>query len=243
MSAEFDTMSAMEMRRRIAAKEISPVELTTRALTKAEATQSTLNAFYLLMPEEALAAAEVAEDAVMKGAPLGAIHGIPFSAKDLMAVKGVGYASGSRTMKSNVATVDAPAVERAKAAGGILIGKTTTSEFGCKPVGDSPLTGITRNPWNLSKTPGGSSAGAAASVAAGVTAVAVGTDGGGSIRIPAAMTGLFGVKAQFGRVPVFPVAANPTLAHVCPIGRDVRDVALLLGVLSGYDARDPHSVP
>jgi len=118
MSAEFDTMSAMEMRRRIAAKEISPVELTRRALTKAEATQSTLNAFYLLMPDEALAAAKVAEDAVMKGAPLGAIHGIPFSAKDLMTVKGVGYASGSRTMKSNVATVDAPAVERAKAAGG-----------------------------------------------------------------------------------------------------------------------------
>src|SRR5690349_6380928 len=122
MSAEFDTMSATEMGRRVAAKEISPVDLTKRALEKAEATQSTLNAFYLLMPDEALAAARQAEAAVMRGDPLGPIHGIPFSAKDLMAVKGVGYASGSLTMKSNVASVDAPAVERAKAAGGILIG-------------------------------------------------------------------------------------------------------------------------
>src|SRR5258708_28724095 len=108
MSAEFDTMSAMEMRRRIAAKEISPVELTRRALTKAEATQSTLNAFYLLMPDEALAAAKVAEDAVMKGAPLGAIHGIPFSATDLMTATRDGYAPRSGTLKANGATVDAP---------------------------------------------------------------------------------------------------------------------------------------
>ena len=242
MSAEFDTMSAMEMRRRIAAKEISPVDVTKRALAKADGTQATLNAFYHLMPDEALAAAKVAEDAVMKGAPLGAIHGIPFSAKDLMAVKGVGYASGSRTMKSNVATVDAPAVERAKAAGGILIGKTTTSEFGCKPVGDSPLTGITRHPWNLEKTPGGSSAGAAASVAAGITPFALGTDGGGSVRIPSAFTGLAGLKGQFGRVPVWPTSATPTLAHVGPLARSVQDTALLFSVIAGFDRRDPFGV-
>lgn len=242
MSAEFDTMSAMEMRRRIASRDISPVELTKRALAKAEATQSTLNAFYLLMPDEALAAAKSAEDAVMKGDPLGAIHGIPFSAKDLMAVKGVGYASGSITMKSNIATVDAPAVERAKAAGGILIGKTTTSEFGCKPVGDSPLTGITRHPWNLNKTPGGSSAGAAASVAAGITPFSLGTDGGGSVRIPAAFTGLAGIKGQFGRVPVWPTSATPTLAHVGPLARSVEDAALLFSVIAGFDRRDPFGV-
>ncbi len=242
MSAEFDTMSAMEMRRRVASRDISPVDLTKRALAKAEATQSTLNAFYLLMPDEALAAAKAAEDAVMKGDPLGAIHGIPFSAKDLMAVKGVGYASGSRTMKSNIATVDAPAVERAKAAGGILIGKTTTSEFGCKPVGDSPLTGITRHPWNLDKTPGGSSAGAAASVAGGITPFALGTDGGGSVRIPAAFTGLAGIKGQFGRVPVWPTSATPTLAHVGPLARSVEDAALLFSVVAGFDRRDPFSV-
>lgn len=242
MSHEFDSMSAMEMRRRIAAKEISPVEVTKRALGKAEATQSTLNAFYRLLPEQALAAARIAEDAVMSGAPLGALHGIPFSAKDLMAVKGVGYASGSRTMEANVATIDAPAVERAKAAGAILIGKTTTSEFGCKPVGDSPLTGITRNPWNLDKTPGGSSAGAAASVAAGITPFALGTDGGGSIRIPAAFTGLAGIKGQFGRVPVWPTSATPTLAHVGPLARSVQDAALLFSVIAGLDRRDPFGV-
>jgi aspartyl-tRNA(Asn)/glutamyl-tRNA(Gln) amidotransferase subunit A len=242
MSAEFDTMSAMEIRRRVAAKDLSPVELTKRALAKAEATQSTLNAYYVLMPEEALAAAKAAEQAVMKGDALGAIHGIPFSAKDLMAVKGVNYASGSLTMESNIATVDAPAVERAKAAGGILIGKTTTSEFGCKPVGDSRLTGITRNPWNLDKTPGGSSAGAAASVAAGITPFSLGTDGGGSVRIPAAFTGLAGIKGQFGRVPVWPTSATPTLAHVGPLARSVEDAALLFSVIAGFDRRDPFSV-
>src|SRR5690606_18125899 len=136
--------------------------------------------------ESALDAARTAEDAVMKGSPLGLLHGIPFSVKDLIAVGGLKYASGSRATADNVAGVDAPAVERAKKAGAIFIGKTTTSEFGCKPVGDSPLTGITRHPWNVNKTPGGSSAGAAASVAAGVTPFALGTDGGGSVRIPAA---------------------------------------------------------
>jgi aspartyl-tRNA(Asn)/glutamyl-tRNA(Gln) amidotransferase subunit A len=242
MSAEFDMMTAAELRRRIAAKEISPVELTRRALAKAEASQDSLNAFFVLLPDEALAAAKAAEDAVMRGEPLGLLHGLPFSAKDLMAVKGVRYASGSRTMANNVAAVDAPAVERARNAGAILIGKTTTSEFGCKPVGDSPLTGITRHPWNLAKTPGGSSAGAAASVAAGITPFALGTDGGGSIRIPCSFTGLAGIKAHFGRVPVWPASATPTLAHVGPIARTIADAALLLMAVGGYDARDPYSV-
>lgn len=242
MSAEFDTMSAMEMRRRIAKREISPVELTRRALDKAQATQDSLNAFFVLLPDEAMAAARCAEDAVMKGAPLGLLHGLPFSAKDLMAVKGVRYASGSRTMADNVAAVDAPAVERAKAAGAVLIGKTTTSEFGCKPVGDSPLTGVTRHPWNLAKTPGGSSAGAAASVAAGITPFALGTDGGGSIRIPCALTGLAGIKGQFGRVPVWPTSATPTLAHVGPLARSVTDAALLFTAIAGHDTRDPFGV-
>jgi Asp-tRNA(Asn)/Glu-tRNA(Gln) amidotransferase A subunit family amidase len=149
---------------------------------------------------------------------------------------------GSRTMADNIAAVDAPSVERLRRAGACIIGKTTTSEFGCKAVGDSPLTGITRNPWNPDKTPGGSSAGAAASVAAGITSLALGTDGGGSIRIPCALTGLFGIKPNFGRVPVHPVAATPTLAHVGPLARTVRDAALLLGVISGHDRRDPYAV-
>jgi aspartyl-tRNA(Asn)/glutamyl-tRNA(Gln) amidotransferase subunit A len=241
--ADVDYASAAELRRRIVSKDISPVELTKRALAKAESSQQTLNAFFVLLPEAALTAAQTAEDAVMKGRPLGPLHGIPFSAKDLMAVAGVPYASGSRAMANNVAAVDAPAVERAKAAGAILIGKTTTSEFGCKPVGDNPLTGITRHPWNLGKTPGGSSAGAAASVAAGITPFALGTDGGGSIRIPCCFTGLAGIKAHFGRVPVWPVSATPTLAHVGPIARNMADAALLLMAIGGYDPRDPFSVP
>lgn len=242
MSAEFDRMSAVELRRRIRNKDMSPVDVTKRALEAAEASQSKLNAFFRLLPEPALAAARSAEDAIMKGQPLGVLHGIPFSAKDLIAVGGVAYASGSRAMANNVAQADAPAVERARAAGAILIGKTTTSEFGCKPVGDSPLTGITRNPWNLNKTPGGSSAGAAASVAAGITPFALGTDGGGSIRIPCSFSGLAGLKGHFGRVPVWPASATPTLAHVGPIARSMQDAALLFTAIAGYDLRDPFGV-
>lgn len=242
MSADFDMMGAVELRRRIAAREISPVELTRRALEKAQATQDSLNCFFLLVPDEAIKAARAAEEAVMRGDPLGRLHGLPFSAKDLMAAKGLSYASGSRAMAGNIAAADAPAVERARAEGAILIGKTTTSEFGCKPVGNSPLTGITRHPWNREKTPGGSSAGAAASVAAGITPFALGTDGGGSIRIPCAMTGLAGLKGQFGRVAVWPTSATPTLAHVGPLARSVEDAALVFSAIAGYDARDPFSV-
>jgi aspartyl-tRNA(Asn)/glutamyl-tRNA(Gln) amidotransferase subunit A len=242
MSAEFDYMTALDLRGRIASKEISPVDLTRRALEKAEATQDTLNAFCVLTPEEAMATARRAEDAVMAGAALGPLHGLPFSVKDLIAVADLPYASGSRATASNVARADAPAVERARAAGAVFIGKTTTSEFGCKPVGDSPLTGVTRNPWNLDKTPGGSSAGAAASVSAGITPFALGTDGGGSIRIPCSLSGLAGIKGHFGRVPVWPTSATPTLAHVGPIARGVADAALLFSVIAGYDARDPFSV-
>lgn len=242
MSAQFDRMSAIEMKRRIARKEMSPVDVTKRALDAAQATQKTLNCYSTLMPEAALAAAQAAEDAIMKKQPLGLLHGLPVSVKDLIAVGGVTYASGSKTMANNVAASDAPSVERLKAAGAIIIGKTTTSEFGCKPVGDNLLTGITRNPWNLNKTPGGSSAGAAASVAAGITPFAIGTDGGGSIRIPCSLSGLAGIKGHFGRVPVWPASATPTLAHVGPIARSMQDAALLFSAIAGYDARDPFSV-
>ena len=242
MSVEFDFMSAVDMKHHIARKEISPVELAKRALAAAEETQSTLNAFSTLMPEAALAAAKSAEDAVMRGQPLGMLHGIPVSVKDLIAVAGVTYASGSKAMASNIAVSDAPSVERLKQVGAVIIGKTTTSEFGCKPVGDNLLTGITRNPWNLEKTPGGSSAGAAASVAAGITPFALGTDGGGSIRIPCSLSGLAGIKGHFGRVPVWPASATPTLAHVGPIARSMQDAALLFSAIAGYDARDPFSV-
>jgi aspartyl-tRNA(Asn)/glutamyl-tRNA(Gln) amidotransferase subunit A len=237
-----DGADAATLRQLVVTRQVSPVELARRALDQAEATQATLNCFAHLMPGQAMDAARAAERAVLSGAELGLLHGVPVSVKDLISVAGVPYASGSRAMADNIGGADAPAVERLRAAGAVIIGKTTTSEFGCKPVGDSPLTGITRNPWDLTKTPGGSSAGAAASVAAGITPVALGTDGGGSIRIPAALTGLVGLKAQSGRVPVWPVSATPTLAHVCPIARTVADAALLLAAIAGHDERDPASV-
>jgi aspartyl-tRNA(Asn)/glutamyl-tRNA(Gln) amidotransferase subunit A len=235
--------TARELTRAIVSRDLSPLEAVESSLARLDVTEPRLRSFVTVLADRALQDAKRAEAQLRERKTPGPLFGVPISVKDLIAVGGAPLTFGSRSMAANVAPDDAVAVERLRHAGAILIGKTTTSEFGCKAVGDSPLTGSTRNPWDLSKTAGGSSAGAAASVASGVTSVALGTDGGGSIRIPAAMTGLFGVKAQFGRVPVFPVAANPTLAHVCPIGRDVRDVALLLGVLSGYDARDPHSVP
>lgn len=224
------------------AREVSPVEVMQETLSRVEATEPVLNNYASLSAGEAMASARAAEAAIMRGDTQGALLGLPISVKDLIAVKGMPFASGSRAMAGNIAAVSAPSVERIVAAGACIIGKTTTSEFGCKAVGDSPLTGITRSPWNTAKTPGGSSCGAASSVAAGVTALALGTDGGGSVRIPASLCGLFGIKAQFGRVPIFPVSATPTLAHVGPLARTVSDAALLLSVMSGHDRRDPFAV-
>ena len=234
--------TALELSRAIATKQVSPVEVMQATLARSELLEPQLNCFATYTPELALAAAKMAEQDLMAGKAIGLLHGVPISVKDLIAVKDVKLAFGSKAMAANVASVDAPSVERLRTAGACIIGKTTTSEFGCKAVGDSPLTGITRNPWDTTKTPGGSSCGAAASVAAGITSLALGTDGGGSIRVPASMTGVFGFKAHFGRVPVYPVAATPTLAHVGPITRTVRDAALLLAVISGHDRRDPFSI-
>ena len=241
-SDDLSSMTARELARQVSRRAVSPVEATRRALDRAGAAQGSLNAFTVLFADQALAAAREAEAAVMRGDPLGPLHGVPISVKDLIAVAGAPFTFGSRTMAHNIATDDAPAVTRARAAGAIVIGKTTTSEFGCKAVGDSPLNGITRNPWDRGKTPGGSSAGAAASVAAGITPLALGTDGGGSIRIPCCLTGLAGIKAHFGRVPVWPCSAAPTLSHVGPMARTMADAALLLMAIAGYDARDPFAV-
>jgi Asp-tRNA(Asn)/Glu-tRNA(Gln) amidotransferase A subunit family amidase len=234
--------TALDLTRMIAAKEISPVELTEDTLRRQEALEPALNCFVTLTPEVALEAAKKAEQAVMQGGDLGLLHGLPISIKDLISMEGVRWTFGSKPFAGNIGSVDAPSVARARAAGACIIGKSTTSEFGCKGTGDSPLTGITRNPWNVAKTPGGSSAGAGASVAAGLTPFALGTDGGGSVRIPSSLCGLFGIKAQFSRVPLFPIPATPTLAHVGPLARTVRDAALLLTAVSGHDRRDPFAV-
>jgi aspartyl-tRNA(Asn)/glutamyl-tRNA(Gln) amidotransferase subunit A len=239
---DFAFMPALELRTLIRDKSVSPVEVVKSTLAHIEAVQPTLNPFVTITADLALDAARKVETAIMSNVEVGPLAGLPVSIKDLTAVKGVRWTSGSRTAEYFIAPVDSPVSERVQGAGACLVGKTTTTEFGCKPSSDSPLTGITRNPWNLSKTTGGSSAGAAASVAAGVTPFALGTDGGGSIRIPSSFCGLFGVKAHFGRVPLYPAPATPTLAHVGPMARTVRDAALLLAAVSGFDERDPAAV-
>ncbi|MEP3279251.1 MAG: amidase family protein [Stappiaceae bacterium] len=223
-------------------KALSPVELLKDVLNRLDKLEPTLNMFAAFDAEGAMADARASEERQMRGALRSPLDGIPTSIKDLIAQKGLPLRFGSNASSPEPAGVDAPAVERLRAAGAVLLGKSTTSEFGCKPVGDSPLTGITRNPWNIDKTPGGSSCGAAAMVAAGLVPYAIGTDGGGSVRIPASMCGLFGIKAQFGRVPIFPVSATPTLAHVGPISRTVQDAATVLSTIAGFDPRDPYSI-
>ena len=237
MASDLLYRSAVELRELVLSKEVSPVELLDHSLARLDEVEPKLNSFVTVTEDVARAAARSAEKAVMDGDPPGLLHGLPLSVKDLIAMDGVRWTFGSKSTADNVAALDAPAVERVRKAGAVILGKTTTSEFGCKAVGDSPLTGITRNPWNLSKTPGGSSAGAASSVAAGVTPFALGTDGGGSLRIPGSLTGLFAVKPQFARVPIFPESAAPTLSHVGPMTRTVRDAALLLTAIAGFDRR------
>lgn len=234
--------TAVSLLKSIRRREVSPVDVMRETLARVDATEPRLNNFATYAPDLAMQQARHAETLLMRGDSHHPLLGLPISVKDLIAVKDLRFASGSRAMAANIAAVSAPSVERIVAAGACIIGKTTTSEFGCKGVGDSPLTGITRSPWDLSKTPGGSSCGAASSVVAGVTTVALGTDGGGSIRIPASLSGLFGIKAQFGRVPIFPASATPTLAHVGPLARTVMDAALLLTEISGHDRRDPFAV-
>jgi aspartyl-tRNA(Asn)/glutamyl-tRNA(Gln) amidotransferase subunit A len=167
---------------------------------------------------------------------------VPISVKDTIDVGGLPASYGSLTMKDNVARSDAPSVERLRRAGAVILGKTTTPEYGWTGTTKSLVHGTTRNPWNTALTPGGSSGGAVASVAAGVTPIAIGTDGGGSVRAPCSLTGLVGVKANFARVPVWPVSAVMMLAHVGPIARNVADAVLVLRVIAGPDRRDPFSL-
>ncbi|MDQ0221406.1 amidase [Peribacillus cavernae] len=236
-------MSAIDLRKAILDREISSIELVKSSLNRLDELEPKLNAFVSVDYEGALKQAKEADEELANGKELGPLHGLPISIKDLIDVKDLKTTFGSRTMVNNVAKTDAPSVERIRKAGACIIGKTTTTEFGCKAGGgDSPVTGVTRNAWDLEKTTGGSSAGAATSTAAGITPFSLGTDGGGSIRIPSSYCGLFGIKAQFGRVPIYPVSATPTLAHVGPLARTVKDAALLLSIISGFDSRDPYSV-
>ena len=213
-----------------------------RLLERIEALNPRLGAFYALN-DEARKAAQAAERAIKERKPLGPLHGIPISIKDLIATEGIRTTRGSAIFADWVPNFSAPVVERAAAAGAIILGKTATAEFGWKGVTDAPLFGTTRNPWNLDLTPGGSSGGAAAAVAAGMGPLAVATDAAGSTRLPAAFCGVFGMKPSFGRIPVYPAPAADTLVHVGLISRTVADCALLLSVVAGPDERDRNSLP
>ena len=218
---------------------LSPVEAAESALAAIARHEPALNTFCHLDEEAALAAARQSEDRWRRGEPRGLLDGVPATVKDTIMMKGWPYLLGTRVRDAgDIPTEDPPAVERLRAHDAVILGKTNTPEFGWKGVTDSPRFGVTRNPWDTRMTPGGSSGGASAGLAAGMAHVALGTDGGGSIRIPASMTNLVGLKATHGRVPLYPVSPFGSLANVCPMARRVADVALLLMALRGLSSRD-----
>ncbi len=225
-------------------KKLSPVEVLAETLRRLERYERAVNAFVLYDPEAAMASARASEARWQKGMPQGLLDGVPVAIKDTVLTRGWPRLVGSRTINPNQEwNEDSPVTAKLRAEGAVLFGKTTTPEFGWKPLTDSPLSGITRNPWNLERTPGGSSGGSAAAVLAGVCPLAVGTDAGGSIRIPAAFCGIFGLKPTFGRVAVYPPSAFGDVAHVGPMARHVEDAALMLDAVKGPDSRDWHSLP
>jgi aspartyl-tRNA(Asn)/glutamyl-tRNA(Gln) amidotransferase subunit A len=227
----------------IRSRQLSPVELVDALIDRIYQLNPALNAYCTLTEEAARQAARAAEAAVLHNDDLGILHGVPVSIKDLLFTSGVRTMRGSRIYEQFVPDEDAPAVAKLKASGAILLGKTTTPEFGWKGATDSPLTGVSRNPWNLARSCGGSSGGAAAAVAAGMGPLAVGTDGAGSIRIPASFCGIVGFKPSRGRVASYPPSAVGFLSHTGPMTRTVRDAALMLQAIAGPDERDLGSLP
>ena len=244
MSKEPHEMTASELSAHFASRDLSPVEVAEGCIGRIEALDSEINAFCHLDPHASLAMAEASEARWLAGEPLSPLDGVPVAVKDLLVTKGWPTRRGSLTVDPNAYIgTDAPTVARLREAGVVLIGKTTTPEFGWKGSTDSPLTGITRNPWNKAKTPGGSSGGSSAALAARFCPLALGTDGGGSIRIPASFTNTYGLKPSFGRVPAYPLSPFGTLAHVGPMTRTVLDSAMLMNVIAKPDARDWYSLP
>ena len=235
-------MEAEQLLTLYARRALSPVEAL-KAITERIARMNPwVNAFAALNPR-ALQQAGESEARWAAGRPMGQLDGVPVTVKDLLNIAGFPTRRGSRTTEATPATEDAPAVMGLMQAGAVLVGKTTTTEFGWKSPGDCPLHGITRNPWNRARTPGGSSSGAAAAAAACFGPLHVGTDAGGSIRIPAAYCGVVGVKPSFGRVPQWPLGAFANVAVAGPMARSVRDAALMLNALARHDLRDPFSLP
>jgi Asp-tRNA(Asn)/Glu-tRNA(Gln) amidotransferase A subunit family amidase len=234
---------AQQLAASIRSRQLSPLELVEAVLRRIAALDGSVHAFLTVDADGALEAAREAEAQVMRDEELKPLHGIPVSVKDLEPVAGIRLTFGSRFFENNVAGVDGAAAGRLRSAGAIILGKTNTPAFGHKDMCDNLLMEATRNPWNLDRTSGASSGGAAAAVAAGFGPIAHGTDGAGSIRIPAALCGIFGMKPSFGRVPVWPnLDYWNTRTHVGPMARTVGDAALMLSVMAGADERDPLSI-
>lgn len=237
-------MSASELADLYAAKTLSPIEVVRDLLSLHERLADDLNAFCCLNQDSALQQAGASEARWRAGKPLSPLDGVPVSIKDNLGTDDMPTRFGSLAVSAERAQLpDSPSVRRLREAGAVIFGKTTLPDFAHKIVTDSPLSGITRNPWNLAHTPGGSSGGAAAAVAAGLAPLALGTDGGGSIRIPAAFSGIYGFKPSFGRVPHYPRGAFALLSHVGPMSRTAEDAALMMNLIARPDPRDWYALP
>ncbi|GHJ28040.1 amidase [Streptomyces hygroscopicus subsp. sporocinereus] len=233
-------LTAVQLVEGYASGELSPVEATRAVLHRIEQIQPEVNAFSRVDAEGALRQAEESAERWRRGTPAGLVDGVPVSVKDILLLRGAPTLRGSRTVRPEAQAwdEDAPSVARLREHGAVFVGKTTTPEFGWKGVTDSPVYGVTGNPYDPRRTAGGSSGGSAAAVALGAGPLSLGTDGGGSVRIPAAFCGIFALKPTYGRVPLYPASAFGTLAHVGPMTRDAADAALLMDVISGPDWRD-----
>ena len=232
----------------IAAKEVKPSEIMAVILARIEKLNPKLNAFCTITPDSAMAEARQADKEIVKEKSQRLLFGLPVSIKDLIFTKGIRTTFASKMRENFIPDQDDVVVERLKAAGAIIIGKTNSCEYGYKAVTDSLLWGITRNPWNLEMTPGGSSGGAGAAVASGIGPLAVGSDGGGSIRAPASFCGIFGLKPSRGRIPLYPLlpgweTLDRRVTHHGPLTRTVEDAAMMMEVMAGPDDRDPLSLP
>ena len=245
METELAFASATELRQLIDTKEVSIVELVELFYRRIEEHNPKLNAYLALCPDQAMAEAAAAQEAVQKGESLGPLHGIPISVKDLEMTRGIPTTLGSAVFADRTPDIDSVVVERVRNAGAIVLGKTNTPEFGLSGTTENKLGDACRNPWNTERTPGGSSGGAAAALASGLCTLATGSDGGGSIRIPASFSGIFGIKPSQGRVPRYGGYGRPSANHFSqsgPMSRTVADSALLLQVLAGHDSRDVTSI-
>jgi aspartyl-tRNA(Asn)/glutamyl-tRNA(Gln) amidotransferase subunit A len=238
---EYMSQSAGQLGKLVADGRHSPVQLAERALDLAKRSESAINAYVCFLDDYAKGVANEREAEIRGGRNRGPLHGVPSAIKDNFYLKGFPVTRGSRTGVGYTATFDSPIIERVLEAGAVIVGKTTMPEFGWKGTGNSPLTGITRNPWDRTRNPGGSSAGSAATVAAGAVPLALGSDAGGSVRIPASFCGVVGLKPTLGRIPVWPGTVTETLSHAGPLCRFVDDARLLLAATGGADARDPLS--